>query len=670
MACLAALDVDIDGPDWIERAFHDLDQAPWRHPLPPCVVVEEGVLATVDVHVWSGHEANVWVRLEDGSTTTLEQVANDDPDRMVDNQMVGRASFRLPQDAPIGYHTVFLASDDHYWQTPYIVTPAWLGSGGLGLESVWGFMAQLYSVCGQSSWGIGDFTDLTDLAVWAKTAHGADFVLMNPIHAAQVTAPMEPSPYFPVTRRFINPIYIRPEAIEEYATASEVTRRSVRQCRARAQEASQASPFLERDAVWRAKAEALRLIFRTKRRVPRQMAWDAYVEREGVALHQYATWCALSEVHGQVWQNWPSGLTHPDSAEVAEFAQDHEDEIGFHMWLQWVADEQWRAAQTTATRCGMRVGVVSDLAVGINREGEETWAAPDMFARGVTVGAPPDAYNQAGQDWRQPPWRPDRLAQAGYAPLRDMVAAALRGAGAVRIDHIIGLFRLWWIPEGMDPTQGAYVRYDFQAMVGIVALEAVRANATIIGEDLGTVEPSARQYLAAHGILGTSILWFENDDRGEPIPPERWRELCLASVTTHDLPPTLGYLAHDHVALRYRLGLLTESLSDEIARDADEQAAVLGLLARLHLTQIGETDPCQILLGLHRFLYQTPARLKCVALTDAVGERRTQNQPGTVDEYPNWRIPLADGLGHRLTLEQIYALTSVNEVSDIMNGKV
>jgi 4-alpha-glucanotransferase len=318
----------------------------------------------------------------------------------------------------------------------------------------------------------------------------------------------------------------------------------------------------------------------------------------------------------------------------------------------------------------MKIGVALDLAVGVNRDGEETWAMQDMFACGVTVGAPPDSYNQSGQDWGQPPWRPDRLQAAAYLPFRTMISSMLNHSGAVRIDHIIGLFRLWWIPDGMSPGEGVYVRYDHEALVGILALEAYRAHTTVVGEDLGTVEPWVREFLAQRGILGTSVLWFENGHDGQPLNPEHWRGLCLGSVTTHDLPPTLGYLAHDHIALRSQLGLLTETLEDEIERDAVEQSAVVKILTKRGLIEPGESDHHEILKGLHRFLFQTAAKLKCVALTDAVGDRRTQNQPGTSDEYPNWRIPLSGEDGRRLTIEQIYSLPSVGEVSDILNGRV
>jgi len=304
----------------------------------------------------------------------------------------------------------------------------------------------------------------------------------------------------------------------------------------------------------------------------------------------------------------------------------------------------------------MSLGIMGDLAVGVHPNGADAWALQDVMALGVTAGAPPDEFNQLGQDWSQPPLRPDRLDEQEYRPFRALIRAVLRHTGGVRIDHIIGLFRLWWIPRGAPPTQGTYVRYDYEAMIGIVALEAHRAGALIVGEDLGTVEPWVRDYLLLRGVLGTSILWFEldRDGSGGPLPAERWREYCHSSVTTHDLPPTAGYLAGDHVRLRESLGLLTRPVEDELESDRAELAAWMAELRRVGLLADGEDDPELIVLALYRYLGRTPSRLLGVALTDAVGDRRTQNQPGTTDEYPNWRVPLTGPDGRQVMLEDVF----------------
>jgi 4-alpha-glucanotransferase len=314
----------------------------------------------------------------------------------------------------------------------------------------------------------------------------------------------------------------------------------------------------------------------------------------------------------------------------------------------------------------MSIGIVNDLAVGVHPEGADAWGLGDALARGVSVGAPPDQFNQLGQDWSQPPWRPDRLAALGYAPFRDMIRTVLRDAGGIRVDHIIGLFRLWWIPEGLAPGQGTYVRYDHEALIGILALEADRAGAVVIGEDLGVVEPMARDYLLERGVLGTSILWFEWDGE-RPLPPERYRELCLSSVTTHDLPPTAGYLTLEHVAIRERLGLLTRPVEEERAHEEHAIAAVRdALVARGLVTPGAGVDA--MLEGLHRWLAQTPSRMIGYALADLVGDRRAVNQPGTDSEYPNWLVPLAGPDGRPLSLEQAMAAEEALAVTEAARG--
>jgi 4-alpha-glucanotransferase len=457
---------------------------------------------------------------------------------------------------------------------------------------------------------------------------------------------MEPSPYLPTSRRFVNPLYLRVEAIPEFAWLPKRgrvhTRRKALQ--------SKAGDTIDRDAVWAAKRKALELVYRVPRSVGRELSFTAFTEREGTALDDFATWCALAEHYGGDWRTWPKDLQHPANPEVGEFAQRHRREVDFHRWMQWQLDEQLANAQSQALQTGMPLGIMHDLAVGVHPSGADAWSLQEVLALGVTAGAPPDEFNQLGQDWSQPPWRPDRLEEVGYQPFRELIAAILRHAGGVRIDHIIGLFRLWWIPQGAPPTKGTYVRYNHDAMIGIVALEAHRSGAVVVGEDLGTVEPWVRDYLRERGLLGTSILWFEIDgySRG-PLAAEHWRELCLSSVTTHDLPPTPGYLAGEHIRLRDELGLLTRPAEVELADDQAWQEAWLAELRRVGLLG-AQADEQDVTLALHRYLGRTRSRLLALALTDAVGERRTQNQPGTTDEYPNWRVPLAGPDGRHLLL--------------------
>jgi len=671
VAILAALGVDASTEQLRAAALSDSDRRYWSRSLPPTVVGRADTETTFWAHVTHGDPAHVWVRLEDGTVRTgLRQADNFTPPFDLDGRLVGEATFVLPADLPLGYHRVYLSSGGHETSTPLIVTPAWLGlPARLGARRAWGLATQLYSVRSKNSWGIGDLTDLTDLAVWAGARHGAAYVLVNPLHAAAPTKPMEPSPYLPTSRRYTNPLYLRVEAVDEFAYLPKRSR--AWKLRADIQGRAHKRDGIDRDAAWAAKRAALKMVYRVPRSAGRQLAFDAYKAREGQALNNFAAWCALAEKYGGNWRDWPAGLQHPANPEVAEFVERHARAVDFHRWLQWQLDEQLAAAQSRALRTGMPLGIMHDLAVGVHPDGADAWALQDVLALGVTAGAPPDEFNQLGQNWSQPPWRPDQLEELGYQPFRALIEAILRHAGGVRIDHIIGLFRLWWIPEGAPPTAGTYVRYNHDAMIGIVALEAYRAGAVVVGEDLGTVEPWVRHYLRERGLLGTSILWFEldRDGHGGPLEAERWREFCLSSVTTHDLPPTPGYLAGEHVRLRHALGLLTRPAEHELEDDRAEQAAWMAELRRVGLLG-ADADEEQVILGLYRYLGRTPSRLLALALTDAVGDKRTQNQPGTTDEYPNWRVPLTGPDGTPLLLEDILVDPRAAELADALRRAV
>jgi 4-alpha-glucanotransferase len=658
VAVLDALGVSAATEDERAAALVAHDRDYWGRSLPPTIVGRAGTASPFWVHVTHGDPAGLWIRLEDGSVRTgLRQLENNRAPYDLDGRWIGEATFELPGDLPLGYHHLHLQVGSFDTSTRIIVSPASLElPAKLGTSRAWGLATQLYSVRSQQSWGIGDLTDLADLAVWSAFRHGAGFILVNPLHAAAPTTPMEPSPYLPTSRRFVNPMYLRPEAIPEFAHVR--PRGTIRKARKEIQARAGRAELIDRDAAWKAKRAALERVYLVERSAGRELAYAAYRDREGRSLDDFATWCALAEEYGSDWHQWPEELQHPSNPAVADFAAEHADTVDFHRWLQWQLDDQLTVAQATAVQAGMDLGVIHDLAVGVDPNGADAWALQDVLALGVTGGAPPDEFNQLGQDWSQPPWRPDQLVDQAYEPFRALVNAVLRHAGGVRIDHIIGLFRLWWIPKGSPPTEGTYVRYDHEAMIGIVALEAHRAGAVVVGEDLGTVEPWARDYLRERGLFGTSILWFELDRDGDggPLPAERWREYCLSAVTTHDLPPTPGYLAGEHVRLREELGLLTRPAEEELAADREQQAAWLEELHRVWLLDDDKKDQAvdAIVLALYRYLGRTPSKLLALSLADAVGDRRTQNQPGTTDEYPNWRVPLSGPDGHKLLLEDVF----------------
>jgi 4-alpha-glucanotransferase len=537
-----------------------------------------------------------------------------------------------------------------------------------GPRSGWGFTVQLYSVRSSRSWGHGDLRDLADLATWSGRELGAAFVLINPLHAAEPVLPVSASPYLPMSRRFVSPLYLRVEDIPEYALLPSARRQRIAALAAPLRAGNSSPALIDRDAVWTAKRAALEIVHDWPLAPARRAAFRRFIVREGQALDDWATWCALAEIHGPDWRSWPAALQSPRSATVAAERTRLHARVEFHGWLQWAAQAQRAAAQAAARAAGMSIGVIGDLAVGAHPGGADAWAQADVLAPGMSVGAPPDEFNPRGQDWALPPWHPGLLEAAGYQPLADLVRAGFTDSGGLRADHVMGLFRLWWVPAGMTADRGAYVRYRHEAMVGLLAGEAARAGGVAIGEDLGTVEQWMRDYLAARRVLGTSMLWFERRADGTPLPPRRWRRDCLATVGTHDVPPAAAFLTGEHVALRSRLGLLTGSLAAEREHAAAAVSAWRDALAGQGLLPLGGTPgPAEFTRALYGYLARTPAALIGVSLADAVGDHRPQNLPGTTDQYPNWRVPLCDGEGRAVLLEDLEKLPGVRDLARVVS---
>ncbi|MBA4861769.1 4-alpha-glucanotransferase [Streptomyces sp. PSKA54] len=646
VATLAALGVDASTPEAIGHALEVREAEIRERLLPPTVVGRPGSEPAALADLPPG--TSLHIETEQGET---------------------RAS---ALGLPPGVHALHATAPDGRTARAHLVVAPEHVPGPSG--RTYGLLVQLYSLLSERSWGMGDLGDLTELAAWAGRSLGVGFVQVNPLHAAVPGAPTDPSPYRPSSRRFPDPVHLRVEDIPEYAYLAGPDREKAQGVlgRAAALRASvlDKGALIDRDAVWALKREALELVRNVPLGPGRRSAYQDFLAAEGQALQDHATWYALAEVHGPDWHTWPEGLKDPRSAETARAREELRERVDFHTLLAWLTDAQLATAQRTAHDAGMPIGLVHDLAVGVHPGGADAWALQDHLAAGMTVGAPPDAFNARGQDWGLPPWRPDRLAASGYAPYRDLLRALFRHAGALRIDHVMGLFRLWWIPQGQPPTEGTYVRYDAEAMLAVLALEADRAGALVIGEDLGTVEPGVRETLHERGILGTSVLWFERDwdGTGLPLPPEEWRADCLATATTHDLPSTASRLTGDHVELRAELGLLTRPVDEERAEAATDVGEWLALLARLGLLPDGPVDEEEQIRAVHRFLLRTPARMIGLWLPDTVGDRRPQNLPGTWDQYPNWRLPIADAEGRPVTLEQLAASPRLHALIDVLRA--
>ncbi|TDQ48755.1 4-alpha-glucanotransferase [Actinorugispora endophytica] len=623
---LGVLGLDVDDPRAALRAHRERRAG---RLLPVSVVVRRG--RAPDVPLPDG--ARAWVELSGGGTVVPGP------------------------DLPLGAHLLRVEYGRRGERAPLLVVPDRLPAPRVPEgRRLWGLMAQLYSVRSRASWAMGDLRDLAELSDWAARDLGASFTLVNPIHATEPVPPLEPSPYLPVSRRYVTPLYIRVEDVPEYAGLRPVHREAVQRLARPLRERSRTADLIDRDAVWRAKRAALEILFQARRDPDREEALRAYLDREGDALVKYATWCAIAEEYGFDHRRWPERLRDPDGAGARDEALRRRPAVDFHRWVQWLMDEQLAAAQASARAAGMGVGIVHDLAVGVQSGGADAWMYGDALTAGVRTGAPPDEFNQQGQDWGQPPWHPVRLAEQGYLPFAEQMRQAMRHAGGIRVDHVMGLFRLWWVPEGASPAEGAYVRYDHEGMVGALLLAAHEAGALVVGEDLGTVEPWVRDHLAERGILGTSVLWFERDEANRPRRPETWRADCLATVATHDLPPVASFVSAEHVDLRDHLGLLTRPVERERAEAESQVAAWRAMLVDLGLLDPSVdpvSDPAAVVVALHGYLRRTPSRMVGVALTDLVGDHRMQNQPGTSTEYPNWRIPLTDAEGVPVLLDDL-----------------
>ena len=647
-AILTAMDVDVSDEQAQAAALKAVEEAPWRRTLPHCVVTHDGQEKYLPVHVPHGSE--VFVQLIHQSTGERKSLAQADhwvDPREIDGQLIGQATFVIPAGLALGWYEVVATTLDGTVRTPLAVTPQHARRDLSDPVSEakahrWGAQLQLYACTSAQSWGLGDFADLATLAE-QLAADSADFVLINPVHAANYFPQVTASPYSPTSRRFVDALYLRPQRCPEYGQLPDEVKASIDTLAEQARRLNDAE-LIDRDAVWQLKRRALQLLFQEGMSPSRRWQLDEFLTEQGEALVEFAAWSVnQARHHGVTADSDDRLLLEPD----------------FHAWLQLSCREQLAQAQRSALMAGMQVGIVHDLAVGVDQRSADADLLEHSLVKGVHVGAPPDMFNQLGQDWGQPPWHPEELVAAGYKPFWDVIRSAIVDAGGLRIDHILGLFRLWWIPEGQPPSEGAYVHYDHEALIGLCLLAAAESDAVLIGEDLGTFEPWVAGYLGSRGLLGTTIYFFEQDV-GQPRDTAGYRAGALASITTHDLPPAAGYLTAEHVSLRNRLGLLTTEPGVELDGLAAQISGLVG-----HLQGIGAlapdyefdaTDTASVealVVACHQDLLRAPSRMLGVSLVDMVGQRVVQNQPGTSWQYPNWCVPLADGSGRRIPIEQL-----------------
>jgi len=679
---LQAMGLKLDSLAELQQAVADRRQRPWNRLLEPVVVwfqsagpplcnlylpLPEGQLP--------GHLAIHW-QLED-EADQVEQGQIQGPElklietRLVEGQNYGRLELPLPGNLALGYYELrvevrtldqnltgrtrlIMAPDQAY------VPPA-LAAGG----RTWGLIFPLYALRREHGWGVGDFGDLLAMVDWAGSELQAGLIGLNPFNTLTNRYPEDVSPYSPSSRLFWSMIYLDLEAIPELADCPAaqalLAQPSFQAERERLNQADQ----VDYASVFNLKRRFLKLLFDTfgerhglpeQPRTARGQALASYIAQEGQPLQTLALFQSLADHWQQQghnfysWSEWPPEYQHPDHAAVQAFARRHPREILFYQYVQWLVEEQLQRVVKRADDLALPVGLYPDLALGVYPGGHDTWSYQDQFALPMEIGAPPDAFNPQGQNWQLPPLIPERLRETGYQLFIDTLQKSCRPAGALRVDHVMGLFRLFWIPQGKSPAAGAYVRYNWEELLGVLALESVRHQTLIIGEDLGTVPGYIRETLAREQIFSYRLFYFERTANGRFCAPEDYPALALASTTTHDLPTLAGYWTGRDIEVRERLGLYSHpDLADQDRQERQlDKGRILELLATHNLLPPGCPREPQALPELSddlrwailSLLAQTPCRLLALNLEDVFGGLDQQNFPGTIHEYPNWRLKM------------------------------
>ena len=675
-AILRSLGVDTTSIAALGQAIASHNQRQRRSPLAPTIfLTAKNTPHEIPISLEAKHagaRADIRIQLEDGKTIELGFDLK--------GALGGKPapSVRLPDDLPLGYHELSLKIAGESWRPSRLIVcpgrayePDWLRDGRAA-----GLAISLYGLRSRRNWGCGDTTDLCALIDWVAERTGTSFIALNPLHAIANRQPYNTSPYLPNSIFYRNPIYLDIEAIPDFPASTRAM--ALFQSPAVQKEIAglRGAELVEYAGVHALKLRFLKLLFQTfldnewRNITPRAAELKKYIEREGDLLHCFAVHSALDQsIHKECpdvwnWQSWPEPYQDPESPQTREFAQRHWRSILFHKYLQWQLDAQLDAAHKHALERGLAIGLYHDLALATDRFGSDLWAHREFFVSGCRVGAPPDGFSPKGQDWGFPPPASDRHDEDGYRLFAESIRKNCRHGGALRIDHVMRFFRLYWIPDGMEATQGTYVRDRYQALLSILALESVRNQVLIIGEDLGTVPDEAREVLYRFGILSYRLLYFEQD-HGRFRPPQEYPRDALVSATTHDLPTLAGFWLGRDIDARREAGLLPDDGAYQRMRDdrAREKQKLLDLLWELKLLPDWfARDAAHVpeLVGeLHNaivgFLASTPSKLMLLNQEDLLKQAEQQNLPGSTAEYPNWRRKM------KCTVEELW---TSNEIRD------
>jgi 4-alpha-glucanotransferase len=660
---LAAMGIAANTDAEVADSLREARTREWRRMVEPVRILTSSEPLVVDINLPARSSAtSIEWRLgaEDGMVHE-GRAPLDDLEVVGKAELEGEAHVRrrllLPLELPLGYHDLEISAPGRGTSDGamrLIVAPERCYEASS--RRLWGLSAQLYGLRSGRNWGMGDFTDLAGLCERAA-ALGAATVGVNPLHALFPADAHHDSPYSPSSRLLLNILYIDPEVVPDLA-GSEAAQAMLVDAGFRAElDRLRTAELVDYPGVARLKLPILEKLYATfcahhlGRRSARGRAFDGFRRKLGEELERHCIFDALHEhmlktAGAWSWQNWPEPLRRPDSPEAAAFAREHRERIDFFAYLQWLADGQLRDAQVRARRAGMPIGLYQDIAVAVNPASSMAWAHPGVSVAGANVGAPPDWFNPNGQNWALAPLSPFGLHERRYAAFIMALRQNMRHAGAVRIDHVMGLKRLYWIPTGASAAEGAYVRYPFDDLVRLIALESVRARCLVIGEDLGTVPEGFRPAMEGAGLLSCRVLYFERDVDQAFLPPEHYPEAALSSVSTHDLPTLKGFWTYRDIAWRELLEMLPGADAAASAREERSRDRVLLLraLERARLLPAGldperppDELPEELILAVHRFLARAPCRLLMVQLEDALGEGEQPNLPGSSEGHPNWR---------------------------------
>ncbi|MBI3447163.1 MAG: 4-alpha-glucanotransferase [Magnetospirillum sp.] len=664
---LAAMGLPAETDEQVWTSLKDLETRSWRRALEPVMVVEEQGEApsiAITLPADSDEAEYAWVLEEElgirHSGTFRPGELRWAEEFQLDGALIHRHWLDLPGLPPAGYHRLTLVAPfgAPVGSMALIVTPprAFVPDAMEQGRGAWGIATQIYALRSASDWGAGTYGALAELAEGAAKL-GAGAVGVNPLHALFPCQPERFSPYSPSSRRFLNIAYIDIEAIAEFGECLEAKRMFASPGYQATLARLRGYRLIEYPNLMRLARPMLEVLYRWFRRTnmgpdhPRGQAFRAYQAQAGVKGRQFALFEALHDKFGRdgafYWRQWPEAYQHPTSKAVEDFVDENIEQVEFFEWLQFIADEQLAEAHRRGKDAGAAIGLYRDLAVGIAGDGGEAWAEQDSLALGVSVGAPPDPLALKGQDWGLVPFNPLTLRDHAYAPFIGVMAANMRHAGALRLDHAMSLARLYWVPPGQPADQGAYVRYPVDDLFRLVALESRRKSCLVIGEDLGTVPEGFRERMDRMGIFAYRVMVFEKTEGGAIRPPDRFDAQALAIFATHDLPSARGWWGAKDIDQREKLDLYPrpgQAAEERVARQADREAmvaalSVQGLLEPDFPTAPSLTDAQAVELSAaaHAYLGRSAAKLMMVQMEDVLGLDLQMNLPGTTDQHPNWR---------------------------------